>query len=69
MIKSNFKVQNITTDHSGLKRKKSVVVHFKKLVLDLQFLPIFQLHWHTPDQTKISKQLTSIYKKLKIFNI
>lgn len=43
----------------------------KGTVLDLQFLPIFQLHLHTPDQTKISKQLLVLFflKKLKIFNI
>lgn len=36
---------------------------------DLQFLPIFfQRHLQALDQTKISK-VTSIYKKLKIFNI
>lgn len=42
-----------------VKKKKSVVVTFQETgtVWDVQFLPIFQLHLHTPDQTKISKQL------------
>lgn len=49
-----------------IKKKKSVVVTFQEMknetVLDLQFLPIFQLHLHTPDQTKISKQLLVFIK-------
>ena len=48
---------------------KSVVVTFqemkKETVLDLQFLPIFQRHLHTPDQTKISKQLLVFIKNCK----
>lgn len=57
-----IKIQNITTDQV---KKKSVVVTFQEMkkgtVLDLQFLPIFQLHLHTSDQTKISKQLLVLF--------
>lgn len=35
----------------------------KGTVLGLQFLPAFQLHLHTPDRTKTSKQLLVFIKK------
>lgn len=37
----------------------------KGTVSDLQFLPIFRLYLHTPDQTKISKQLLVFIKNWK----
>lgn len=44
----------------------SVVVTFQEMkkgtILDLQFLPICQVCLHTPDQTKISKQLIVFIK-------
>lgn len=44
-------------------KKMSVVQEMKKgTILDLQSLPIFQLCLHTPDQTKISKQLIAFIK-------
>lgn len=65
-----IKIQNITTDQV---KKQSVVVTFQEMkkgtVLDLQFLPIFQLHLHTPDQTKISKQLLVLFFLKKTENI
>lgn len=45
----------------------NISINEKGRVLVGQFLPIiFQLHLHTPDQTKISKQLLVFIKKLKI---
>lgn len=61
------------TGHSGKKKERrnesSVVVTFREMKkgtgLDLQPLPLFQLHLHTPAWTKISKQLLVFIKKNK----
>lgn len=59
MIKQDFRYR--TSQMIIRVKKKSVVVTIQETgtgtVWDVQFLPIFQLHLHTPDQTKISKQL------------
>lgn len=66
MIKHDFRYR---TSQLIIQIKKKKVcsgnISRNETVLDLQFLPIFQLHLHTPDQTKISKQLLVFIKNWK----